>query len=902
MLSCDFSLPSEHARTAWLSALVLAAVGLWCTRGILDVVSGTNSIVRVGMLPPWWQLAGFVVAFSVLGAAAARAGRDPDAFLPLCALGFLALPYLPWVPDRVPALRAAAGPARDLFWLVIVWPIAVCVIGSLPALRRRSASPPVIFLCGALVFGAAAWQLTGTPFFPSGDEPHYMVMTQSLLTDGDLRIEDNHQRQEYRAYFNRELRPDYLTRGVDGQIYSVHPVGLPVLALPAFALGGYPGVVGMLVLMAALAATLMWQWARAITGSTSAATFGWASAALTAPFLFNSFTVYPEIPAALAVMVALAWRPGSTMPGVMLARGVAIGALPWLSTKYAPMAGAVTVVLLIRSRWNLRSIAAYLTPVALAFAGWFAFFFWIWGTVLPSAPYGSSETMTLGALARGVPGLLFDQEYGVAAYAPILVLAFVGAAQMLRSGSAAAYRALELTLIFGALLCTVGGFHLWWGGTASPGRPLASGVLLLGVPIASLYASTASRPSVRAGFHVLLASSLAIACALALSQEGALLNNDRNGSAALLEWASPTWPLSSAFPSYVGGSWVAASVRTLAWLAMGAVVFWLVHALRPRRLGGAALATLVLGFAGATTLATLASAGTELPPALGPEARGRVPILDRFDAGRRPTALLYEPLSRVSSADLLSRVVLVARPGLRTAPQPLEVLWNARFALPAGEYRVTLTRPVEPSRADTTLGVQIGRVGPPLEQWNVAGGVSEYRLLLPIDAIFVGFRAPSDLARSDGELRIAPVRVVDERKRVGRPPVLSATRYGMTTVFFHDDLVVGEPNGYWTRGGTTTQITYAADAASSATIDVVVHCGPVTNRVTLSTPGWKATLVLEPGNLATVAIPTVVQTDLNVRIAALDIEVEDGFVPAELDRASVDRRLLGCWIAMPPSS
>ena len=95
--------------------------------------------------------------------------------------------------------------------------------------------------------------------------------------------------------------------------------------------------------MAALAATLMWQWARAITGSTSAATFGWASAALTAPFLFNSFTVYPEIPAALAVMVALAWRPGSTMPGVMLARGVAIGALPWLSTKYAPMAGAVTV-------------------------------------------------------------------------------------------------------------------------------------------------------------------------------------------------------------------------------------------------------------------------------------------------------------------------------------------------------------------------------------------------------------------------------------------------------------------------------------------------------------------------------------------------------------------------------
>jgi hypothetical protein len=275
-------------------------------------------------------------------------------------------------------------------------------------------------------------------------------------------------------------------------------------------------------------------------------------------------------------------------------------------------------------------------------------------------------------------------------------------------------------------------------------------------------------------------------------------------------------------------------------------------------------------------------------------------LLDGFDAGRRPTTLLYDPLSRVSSADLLSRVVLAARPGLRTAPQPFELLWNARFALPAGEYRVELTRPVEPSRANTTLGVQVGRVGPPLEQWNAAGGVSEYRLLLPIDAIFVGFRAESDLSRSEGGLRITPVRVVDERKRVGRPPVLSATRYGRTTAFFHDDRVVGEPNGYWTRGGTTTRITYAADAASPATIDVGLHCGPVTNRVTLATPGWNTTLVLESGNRATVAIPTVVQTDLDVRIAALDIEVEDGFVPADIDRASQDRRLLGCWMEMQP--
>ncbi len=98
----------------------------------------------------------------------------------------------------------------------------------------------------------------------------------------------------------------------------------------------------MLIAIAALAATLMWRWARDISGSASAATFAWAAVALTAPFVFNSFTVYPEIPGALAVLIALAWRPDSTSVGVQLVRGICIGALPWLSTKYAVMAVAAT--------------------------------------------------------------------------------------------------------------------------------------------------------------------------------------------------------------------------------------------------------------------------------------------------------------------------------------------------------------------------------------------------------------------------------------------------------------------------------------------------------------------------------------------------------------------------------
>jgi hypothetical protein len=69
--------------------------------------------------------------------------------------------------------------------------------------------------------------------------------------------------------------------------------------------------------------------------------------------------------------------------------------------------------------------------------------------------------------------------------------------------------------------------------------------------------SFARRPSQRADLHVLLALSLAIAVMLVAVRSGALVHQDRDGSAALLDWASPTWPLAPAFPSFPIVVWLA---------------------------------------------------------------------------------------------------------------------------------------------------------------------------------------------------------------------------------------------------------------------------------------------------------------------------------------------------------
>ena len=72
----------------------------------------------------------------------------------------------------------------------------------------------------------------------------------------------------------------------------------------------------------------------------------------------------------------------------------------------------------------------------------------------------------------GVPGLLFDQEYGLLAYAPAYVLAGFGLWTMMRRPGALRRLGLEIGVMLAALTFTVGAFRIWWGGSAAPGRPL----------------------------------------------------------------------------------------------------------------------------------------------------------------------------------------------------------------------------------------------------------------------------------------------------------------------------------------------------------------------------------------------------------------------------------------------
>ena len=942
-----------------VGAWITAGAAFWVSLGSLDVTANGERVVRVAMLPGLGQLAACIALALAIGAAlGARLSEAPraipgaagaaprrtgsvDSVMPLYALSVLILPYLPWLPDWLPVLRVFAGPGRLLVWLVVASQVAWSVLGTgrgrrvVVRMRAWSAfgSYLVVFAASAVLFGVAALTMAPSGIFPGGDEPHYLVITQSLLGDHDLRIDNNHARQDYAAYYDADLTPHAIAPGRDGGTYSVHPVGLPLLAAPAFALGGYAGVVVLMILVAAAAAALAWGWVRRVTGSVAAATFSWSATALSVPFLTNSGTIYPEVPAAFAVMAAatvairdvglgdgapVAAAPARAWRALLL--GVTTGALPWLHSKYALMAAVLLAIGMWRTwrdrpsppRTRGRLLAMAAVPFAVSVAGWLGFHYLIWGSPWPSAPYGGAAgtQMSLRSLVRGVPGLLIDQEYGVFSYAPALAMGMVGLWSMWRAGGRARGLAVEIGAALAALIGTVGAFQMWWGGTALPGRMLISGLLLMTLPVAWEFRAAADRPERRAAYRLLLLIGLATSLAAVIVRNGATLALGRNGISRFLEWLSPDWHLWAFAPDFIMQPAWLALVQSGIWMAAIAASAWAVGLLAARgtaargssRTGrGLAFLRADAGALLAVLLVTVVMPpvlGASLKPCPSPEDRSRIEMLESFDPHARPVGIRYDPFDLADAASMPQAFAVSARPGSRTARQPTPVLLNARFALPSGRYALELAPPTgtgPEAGLSGNLILQAGRSGGALTEWNVdapAGGRWRGTFDLPVDVNFVGFRASPGLEAAIGELRVRPERVVPNLDRVAAYEVLASLTLDRFVFLFHDGASYPEAGGFWIRGSNHAIVSVVSRTGRLTTKVRLRLRSPVANAIRFETPGHTWTTDLEAG----------VPTELDIEPTALDgtlrmtISPANGFRPAELTPGNRDTRFLGCWV------
>jgi hypothetical protein len=251
-----------------------------------------------------------------------------------------------------------------------------------------------------------------------GDEPYYLMMTESLVRDHDLDLTN-----QYRDIARSDTgRPDLAPqpgdpRGPHGEQYSRHEPFLPILMMPGYALGGVPGALALIALFGALLArsTVRFLEDEGIDDATTRALF--PLIAFGPPIVFYATRIWPEVPAAFCFLEALRGvrqrRPARWI--------TAIFALVLLKIRF----GLIAIVLLARALRTRKQVvvAGAVVAVPLLIA-------WLI-TGNPMNTHSWQELMPGGPMAywRGLFGLVLDGAGGLLFQAPLYVLAIIALAR-----------------------------------------------------------------------------------------------------------------------------------------------------------------------------------------------------------------------------------------------------------------------------------------------------------------------------------------------------------------------------------------------------------------------------------------------------------------------------------------
>jgi uncharacterized Tic20 family protein len=276
----------------------------------------------------------------------------------------------------------------------------------------------------------------------SEPEAHYLLLTRSIVDDGNLDLSDEYGAAAWRPFYGRQLLP--LTGPRErGQLEPI-AAGFPLLCAPAYALGGRVAVELWLAALAALGYVAAAAIARRLVPEPWA-TRGALAVGLSPPAVIAATTISPDavgasaLAGAAALALAARERPLARLSAWS---GTLLATLPWLAVKLAAPGAVVAAALF---RWCQRRGRVLVGLVGLEVALFSLVLFVsindrLYGGLTPYAvlPDGVSPTGAHGLadhLERW-PRLLWlwvGPPQGLLLWAPACALAFVAVWLLRRS-------------------------------------------------------------------------------------------------------------------------------------------------------------------------------------------------------------------------------------------------------------------------------------------------------------------------------------------------------------------------------------------------------------------------------------------------------------------------------------
>jgi hypothetical protein len=370
-------------------------------------------------------------------------------------------------------------------------------------LRQRDFAPwRWIFVIGLTVYvSTTPWVTTAS--WPTGDEPHYLLLAHSLVYDHDFDVSNNYSSKDYRIFYPPDLEPHTVTSS-RGEKMLWHDIGTSVLLAPGYWAAGRTGAVIEVNIAAALLALAIFVLARQFGATWPAALACWLLCAFSSPLMYYSSLVYPEVlGASCSAWAAVAFIEYAKTRRILLlvGAGALVALLPWLSIRFWVPAGALESViaayLLLTRREkagveSMKAMAAAGLPLIISVSLFSLFDYRHFGTILPNAAYLAIRESYPQFWTKphiSLVGMLLDRGYGLLPLAPVYILALAG---ILRY----AKRRLETATVLAPALAYLGfmSFSSYWpGGWCPPGRYILLSAALLAPFSASLVTASGIR-------------------------------------------------------------------------------------------------------------------------------------------------------------------------------------------------------------------------------------------------------------------------------------------------------------------------------------------------------------------------------------------------------------------------
>jgi hypothetical protein len=307
----------------------------------------------------------------------------------------------------------------------------------------------LIVVAVAFVVNLAAllmWNARGL-YGLSGDEPHYLVISDSLWSFRSFDVSAAYLTEALiPQFYSLGLAPSGVSLGSDWSwghvvessngVFSWHGVLVGwFLAVPS----GLFGILGAKVAMIALGAVFAWV-VYLLSGQifTSVRIRLGVSLVLilTYPLLLASNQIFPDLPAGGLALLGVYWLirevntrsadSAKARPVVTFVVAFLVALLPWVGIKYTPIAAVILIALLIVSKSKVSVVLAGALSAGLLMAfQWYAY----------DSPFGAFAE---GVVEYGpefwlrLSGLVLDQNQGFLFYSPLLWLGLLGIVPLFR--------------------------------------------------------------------------------------------------------------------------------------------------------------------------------------------------------------------------------------------------------------------------------------------------------------------------------------------------------------------------------------------------------------------------------------------------------------------------------------